>query len=182
MLILLGCIYYFNSPQETAYHPALAWAASQYTDTTKTTKATLNCYTLHSYVGTLCLDCLTTHCHWQEHQSYIKMLLWATQLRGVAGVGGGSKRRMTASILKQDANAWTVQDNAIYLDKMWHANFWGNPVYQATKWHLTIKQWQNDEQWDGELIHLSFWGELCPVLGRCFWQGLHLIFLSFFPV
>ena len=38
--------------QTTSYFSALAWAVSQYTDTTKNTKASLtSCYALHIYVG-----------------------------------------------------------------------------------------------------------------------------------
>ena len=38
--------------------------------------------------------------------------------------------------IKLDPNTWKVQNNAIYLDKTQHVNFGGNPLYQATKWHL----------------------------------------------
>ena len=40
---------------------------------------------------------------------------------------------MTTSILKQDPKTWKVQKNTIYKDKTQHANFLGNPLYQATK-------------------------------------------------
>ena len=66
---------------------------------------------------------------------------------------------MTVGILKQDPNIWKVQNNAIYSDKTQHAIFGGNPLYQATKWHLNNNQMvKNYEKYDGELIHLSFWG------------------------
>ena len=35
-----------------------------------------------------------------------------------------------------DPNAQKVQKNAIYYNKTQHSNFQGNPLYQATKWHL----------------------------------------------
>ena len=38
-----------------------------------------------------------------------------------------SETWMTASVLKQDTNTYKVK------------TFWGNPLYQATKRHLTIK-------------------------------------------
>ena len=57
---------------------------------------------------------------------------------------------MTASVLKQDPNTQKVQWNAIYQDETQHANFLGNPLYQATKRHLnnstTVKI---DEKLDG---------------------------------
>ena len=40
---------------------------------------------------------------------------------------------MTASIPKQDPNTQKVQKNAVYEDKIQHANFQSNPLYQATK-------------------------------------------------
>ena len=43
---------------------------------------------------------------------------------------------MTASILKQVPNTSEIQKNTVYQDKTQHANFLGNPLYQATKWHL----------------------------------------------
>ena len=43
---------------------------------------------------------------------------------------------MTASGLKEDPNTEKVPNNAIYQDKTQHANFQGNPLYQATKQHI----------------------------------------------
>ena len=44
---------------------------------------------------------------------------------------------MTASILKQDPNTQKAEKNVIYFDKTQHANFLGNPLYQATKQYLS---------------------------------------------
>ena len=52
---------------------------------------------------------------------------------------------MTASILKQDPNTEKVEKNAIYQDKSQHANFRGNPLYQAMKRHLNNSQTVNNE-------------------------------------
>ena len=49
---------------------------------------------------------------------------------------------MTASVLNQDPKRTKVQNNAIYCDKTQHANFRGNPLYQATKRHFTITRWK----------------------------------------
>ena len=66
---------------------------------------------------------------------------------------------MTASIPKQDPNTQKVQKNAVYEDKIQHANFQSNPLYQATK------QQSNGKKWDGELSHVFGWAMLfsCPV-------------------
>ena len=49
--------------------------------------------------------------------------------------------RMTASILKQDPNTKRFKQMLIYFNPdTQYANFWGNPLYQATKWHLNNKQ------------------------------------------
>ena len=45
-----------------------------------------------------------------------------------------SETKMTASVLKQDPNTSKAQKNAIYQGKHNSANFWGNPLYQTTKW------------------------------------------------
>ena len=42
----------------------------------------------------------------------------------------------------QRLNTQKVQKNAVYKDKTQHANFRGNPLYQATKQHLTVKRWK----------------------------------------
>ena len=47
---------------------------------------------------------------------------------------------MTASILKQVPNTSEIQKNTVYQDKTQHANFLGNPLYQATKVRLTTKR------------------------------------------
>ena len=60
---------------------------------------------------------------------------------------------------QRDPNTYKVQKNAIYYNKTQHANFLGNPFYRATERHLNNNQSvKNDEKWDGELIHLSFFG------------------------
>ena len=47
-----------------------------------------------------------------------------------------SETRMTASTVKQDPNTYKLPKNTIYQDKTQHANFQGNPLYQATKWYV----------------------------------------------
>ena len=42
---------------------------------------------------------------------------------------------MTASVLKQDPNTSKIQNNTYDIDTQ-SANFGGNPLRQATKWHL----------------------------------------------
>ena len=56
----------------------------------------------------------------------------------------------------RDPNTQKVQKNAIYWDKAKQpANFRGNPLYQATKRHLTVKRKNNnDEQISGLAFHL----------------------------
>ena len=42
---------------------------------------------------------------------------------------------------------------------MQSANFWGNPLYQATEQHLHNSLLvKNNEKWDEQLIHLSVFG------------------------
>ena len=58
--------------------------------------------------------------------------------------------RMTASILKQDPNTKRFKRTLIYFDMdTQYAHFQGNPLCQATKWHLNNKQMvKNDEKWE----------------------------------
>ena len=74
---------------------------------------------------------------------------------------------MTASIPKQDPNTWKIKKNTVYYDKTQHANFQGNPLFQATK---PLEQQLSSEKWDIELRHLPGFGWAvlfsCPVLGR----------------
>ena len=57
---------------------------------------------------------------------------------------------MTASVLKQDPNTERFKRTLIYFDTdTQYANFQGNPLRQATKWHLNNKQMvKNDKKWE----------------------------------
>ena len=51
---------------------------------------------------------------------------------------------MAASVLKQDPHTRRVKKNAIDCDKIQHANFRGNPLYQAT--HKKINKKKSNKQ------------------------------------
>ena len=50
--------------------------------------------------------------------------------------------RMTASILKQDLNTKRFKSTLIYFNMdTQYAHFWGNSLYQATKWQINGQKW-----------------------------------------
>ena len=65
---------------------------------------------------------------------------WGAGGRSLKKIPTGQKKKrrkkVTASVQKQDPVKQRVQKNAIYEDKTQHANFRGNSLYQATKRHL----------------------------------------------
>ncbi|MCB4784616.1 MAG: hypothetical protein LGB69_08545 [Sulfurovum sp.] len=51
------------------------------------------------------------------------------------------RNRLTASILKQDPNTESFKQTLIYFNTdTQYAQFWGNPLHQATKRHLNNRQ------------------------------------------
>ena len=59
---------------------------------------------------------------------------------------------MTASVLKQDPNTSKAQKNAIYQGKHNSANFWGNPLYQTTKWWEKKKKRKKKKRWKAKSL------------------------------
>ena len=60
----------------------------------------------------------------------------------VIQIAGSSKADRTKHYTSGDPNRHKtkVQKSAIYSDKTQHANFWGNPLHQATKLQLNGEQ------------------------------------------
>ena len=65
------------------------------------------------------------------------------------------------SILKSIQTHERLERMLFIRTKTQHANFRGNPIYQATKRHLNNSYtMKDDEKWDGELNHFSVLGRI----------------------
>ena len=71
---------------------------------------------------------------------------------------------MTASVLKQDPDTKRFKRMLIYFNTdTQYANFRGNPLYQATKRHLTNKRLKTMRNERKRVI--SFWLSFCSLFG-----------------
>jgi len=100
-------------------------------------------WTYFVYLSTLSLTRRSIHCIFDlKQKNNYKRNMWSKHIKG-----------------------W--KEYAIYYDKTQPAHFWGRPLFQATRHHLTVKWWKRRLNYDAYLLFVELLCCFsCPVFGR----------------